>query len=65
VIPWRSAGDELADVRDPLLSFGQRIFAATKATPPAPRTTPVGAPFASFSIVPPRGSGVARRSRRL
>ena len=38
---------------------GSGIFAATKATPPAPRTTPVGVPPASFSILPPRGSGVA------
>ena len=34
------------------------ILAATKATPPAPSTRPVGLPLASFSILPPCGSGV-------
>src|SRR6185369_15564677 len=50
--------DELAGVASQasLVSWGMR--AATKATPPAPRTSPLGLPLASLSIVPPCGLGV-------
>ena len=52
-------GHELAGVGEPgFLRLCSGILAATKATPPAPRTTPVGLPLASFSIVPFGGLGV-------
>jgi hypothetical protein len=56
---------ELFGVVDPFLALGQRFAcAAMKATPPAPRTTPVGLPLASFSIVPPGSWASSRRSWR-